>query len=844
MRKICQQSRRWHQQLSPFTNHSGHRQYIQQLWLPIRYQQRHYAKGRNDDLVVHEYEQVGSNKRSRVAVNPKAELEKTGKYLKSELERLDKELAELNEGPFGPNSEFMQSLSPEDRRIALGALQREGEALQDGLTGINPHELDRIVEDQDETEDPDHRPAPPQVTLKHPTEHQVYIRIFNAALKNMMVDSPITATKTKLALWKSYQRCLIHIPHFLPLLSAKTWDLLWRSQMELPKNNARNIIELAENMGSQSVPLSREQILLYLESLKWTRQLPAAIERWEQNRNILGPNDQVAGRFGKLGVELYSESNQPGKAQNIAMQCLNRGSIANATILLPVIASWARKNTLDSLEKAWACYLGFRAELGTQIKPEDYDTISRMFLRQGHPQIALSVFRDMVFDASKQKYTGHDSVSIFRRATGCVHRLQSSAINAQEISRVSLSALMVLPKSTQNKFFYASWIKRLIGFGDLDAASRVIELMYERGIRPDAKHVNGIIGGWLRQKSNGSRDKAEQMAWAMINKRIEFVRTRQMEVGNWDLISSPEDTKLPIFVERPVPVATIETFSILLVHYTRRCQDDMAEQLMEIMTKRAMIEPNSYILNHWLYASLRVQDLEAVWSQYQNVESKITPDLETFACLWDTAVVQWDTSRSAHWKGFPTARRLFRRMCDWMARVGTAQLIRTKQEFSGELYNQIIRVFCLSQDLRGTLCALHGLKQLFNEFPDSATSRFIVIQVARLLPWDHDRQPSRRRGGKRRMSTMVAGLSAVDEIVDTLTDQRAISLMDAGLDPHNLDDATAKQFQLDILSDLLVVILKKLASVRGDVKNEVQLTACEMGLVIDGVDFRKEERFG
>lgn len=91
---------------------------------------------------------------------------------------------------------------------------------------------------------------------------------------------------------------------------------------------------------------------------------------------------------------------------------------------------------------------------------------------------------------------------------------------------------------------------------------------------------------------------------------------------------------------------------------------------------------------------------------------------------------------------------------------------------------------------------------------------------------------------------MVAGLSAVDEIVDTLTDQRAINLMDAGLDPHHLDDAAAKQFQLDILSDLLVVILKKLAWVRGDVKNEVQLTAREMGLVIDGVDFRKEERFG
>lgn len=804
----------------------------------MRHQRRWYAGSRDDDLVVHEYEQYGKSKKSRVGVNPKAGLDETGEYLRSKIERLDNELAELKEGPFGPNSEFMQSLSPEEREIALQALKEEGMTSLNDLEDVDLKELDRLVEDPSlETNSLEYE-APPQVTLRHPKEHQVYIRIFNIAIQRMAGHQPTEAERT--ALLRSYERCRQHIPHFSSLVPAKAWGMLWQSSTELP-NKAKKLRMLAEDMLSQSISLSPQQMLVYMESLRELGRIAAAIECWKENRSTMGPNFEVAARFWALGVQLYSDMDEPKEAENIAMQCLTHGSFVKATILEPVIGSWIRKDTVKGLARAWACYLRFKAELDTEISSEDYERISTKLLQHGHTGMALSVFRDMVLDKAQPEHKEPDSVSTFRDLTGHIGELQASAITEQDVSRLSLAALTVLPRSMENKFFYASWIKRLIGLGNVDAASKVVELMYERGIRPDAKHLNGILGAWLREDSTPSGDKAEKLGWAMINARIEFVGHRQNGTRPEKLTKTLEGRDVPIFIHRLIPAATVETFAIMLLYYTRRRKDDLAKQLMEVMTTQAMIAPNSFILNHWLYASLRKQDLQSVWSQYSDMKTTIIPDLETFACLWDAAKVQWDNSRSAHWNSFPTARKLFREMHDWMLTLHPSQLTRSQQEFSRDLYDQIVRVFCLSRDLRGTLCALHGLKRLFNEYPDTVTSRIIVIQIARLLPPDPGRRPTGRRESRRRVSGMKTAMSAVNEILQLVTDQRIVAIMDEGLDPQELDEAAKKQFQLDVLSDLLVVVLKRLAvGTKGQVSNEVQMVANEMGFALGGeeIDFR------
>jgi pentatricopeptide repeat protein len=800
--------------------------------------------------VVNEFEQIGTDKKTRVPVNPKEDLEVVGKYLRSKLDSLEKELAVLREGPFGPRSEFMQSLPPDVREQALEILRQEGGgSVPKGLIDMDLSELDQFIENQDlDPEDGDGIPVP-QVVLHHSKERQAYVRNFNACLREVLLSDPGSSKAKKVALWQSYLRCRRQIQDFPSSLSTQIWDVLWQSQTEAhDSGRTSKTLMLAQDMLSQpSLPFSPDQLLAYMECLRSEKYLETAIQCWHDNRSILGPNTEVARRYWSLGVQLFCDDDQPEEAQNIAIQCLDHGSFVDATILMPVISSWARKNTVAGLEKAWACYLRFLAELGTKVRSEHYERLSTELLKLGQREMALAVFKDMTLKNVQQ--TRHDSLSTFRGVVGNLR----SAINQYEVNKVSLTALTQLPKLLRNKYFYAAWIQKLGSMGEVDAAAKVVELMYERGVRPAAKHLNGIIGTWLRTGSDADRERAEKMAWAMINARITFVRNREMQAASQQSTTSSQATAVvpastvpavstvSVAIARPVPPATIETFSILLLHYTRRCKYEAAAELIKAMTGIAMMEPNAYIWNHWLYSSLRAKDFPRLLSQYESMKLKVQPDLHTFLCLWEAAKIQWDPSRCVSAPNFPTARKLFKQMHDWMAQLPTAQLIRAKQEFSRELHDLIIRSFCLGRDLRGALCALHGLHQLFGHPPDTTTERIITIAIARLMPPDPKYQINALRGPRRKTSHMTGAMAQVTRILGNVSDQRTLRLIKAGKDPKELDEEARGRFRLDSLSDLLLVVMKlRVRAHAATLKNEVRQIARSMEVNVDAVDFKRK----
>ena len=895
MRKACRQTLQWHQQFSSLPKLLHQRcGILQQPWRATRDQIRYYAGDRSDDdLVVREYEQQGADKGTRRRVDSEAELTKLKAHLKAKLDRLDQELAEMKEGPFGPNSEFMQSLPESEREAAIDTMRKTGQTFMHDPGGVDMDKIDQEVKESEasaEQEDLErfNEIMEPEVILKPPSRDQIYVRAFNSAVKAFLHGAP--SVEKSAALWKTYQRCRRHIPNFLGLVPSRAWKILWESQTEV-MNSASNVKLLAEDMLSQSLPLSSDQILTYIRSLSSIGEVSAAIEHWNNNRSVLGPDVEIAPQFFSLGVQLYSDNDDPVTAQKLAFECLDHGTFADASILVPVIAAWARAKTMsDHSLKAWTCYLRFKAELGTSIRAQDYETISSALLSQNLPDMALAVFKDMLLDRIDAR-SQHGSLSSFRTLVGQVQKMQSAAITERDVSKISLAALTVLPRFLQNKYFFASWIKNLIGRGEIEAAAQVVELMYERGVRPDAKHLNGIVGAWFRNGRKESVQKAEQMAWAMINARIDFVHSRRQQQQQEKIHGEHRNRKLhPLFIRRTVPSATIETFSILLLHYTRGRNESASAQLMDKMTREALIPPNSFIYNHWMYAALRSHNIARVWSHYQDMKAnRVRADLETFACLWDTAKLQWDRSKSAHFSLFPSARALFKEMVQWtvasnkhfaVSKSDPASTHHDPPDFSHDLYDQIIRVFCLSNDLRGVLCALHGLEHFYKQDPDPDTTRIVVICIARLLPPDLPTETSTsgirrlaagRRGSRRRLGSMRNALAAVHNILQIVTDQRAVRLMEqeeatgdvdfqshsestslsqspprlqqeeqqnvaqrrqqptpateptepvgsdpaAALTPNpvdliNADPTVAKQFRLDVLSDLIVVVLKQM----------------------------------
>ncbi|RAQ54678.1 pentatricopeptide repeat protein [Aspergillus flavus] len=805
--------------------------------------------GPNDKVRFYEQDTRGSKKRRQV--NPEAEENADREEVEGELARLEKELQDLKEGPYGPNSQFIRELPEKERAIALEALRKyEAEHGKDepeiGLEQVFDNELDEMLKEEFEglakeeenwhstgqdnsPKKPVRRPYEVAVTT---LEHHSYIEKFNQCLTRIASDG--SNERLGAELWRWYRRCKQMIPEFLGSIPEEALTLLWHAQVGDYTRSSRtsHIQILAEDAISVGKSLSTPHLLSYIESLRKTGKTKEALDQWEAHQTGLSQNKQDLEAYWKLGVRLFAAENDPQRAQDIALAFLANDKSREPRILLPVITAWGRQPGKEAEVKAWALYLQLKSFLENTLTMDDYDNISIGLLKAGRPNLAIAVFKDMMVTGQDP---ANDSTSLYKAAVGLVGHLQASSISEQDVNKVSLSTLTVLPRRFQNRFFYASWMKKLIGMGEVDSAALVIELMYERGVKPDSKHLNGLIAAWLRDGNPDAREKAERLGWSMVQQRIDSIWARTNSTGSSPKLTvspDPDSPRIPKWMQREIPSANIETFSILLLHYTRRSDDGMIKYLVKCLGD-AQIKPNSYFMNHILYAELRKQDIGSLWDKFRTMSASIQPDLETFACLWDCGKLQYDRGRTTFVADFPSARSLYAEMMQWHSHLPTRGRAAAQEEFSKELYNQIIRCFCLSKDLPGTLIALYSLRSIFGFSPDDVTARLIILQVARMAGVPPG-TPKRRL---RRLSTTPKSkenISHVNRLVEILSERKVSALQARGLTLETLEPQEREQYQLDIMTDLLRIIMGRAATESSRVEDQIASAAEEMNVL--GVD--------
>lgn len=803
------------------------------------------------DVTVREYEQLGKDASTRTLADPRTEIQQDEEALVAKINELEKELAIMREGPFGPNSEFIQAVPEEYRAQVLKELEEAGLMnLEEEDFTQNP-EFDKAMDENEEFEDELEAEEPNTqrmaVTLRIPRRQKEYVKRFNIALENVRQnDAKVTA---HLVLWQWYLRCQQHVSNFSNVIPEDVWQVLWKSVLD-KAYRPKHVIVLAKDMQTADINLDGYQKIAYIEALLAENDVPQALTYWKQEQSWLKEEAELSSRYWILGVQLYATLGRPKKAEDVAFKAMSEGANTDGQILVPVISAWANSSGANVSEKVWSCYLQLRSLMGDRMNVNLFQKISGALLQSGHADMALAVFKDMI---SLQETTADNSTDIYHKAVEHFKEVQSRAITEENINRIGLSALIIFPRRFQNKFFFGSWIKMLIGRGEIDAAATVVELMYERGVKPDAKHLNGIIGAWLRERSSTSRQKAENLAWSMVNARVDLVRQRQERRSDLPVLTSSRGTftnavekqtrHLPAFIRRAAPPANIETFSILLLHYTRRSDTSKAEELTQVMTGPAAMQPNSFIMNHWLYNALRSSDIQGVWDKYSSLKQEIKPDLETFAALWDTAKVQYDSSRIASAKVFPTARLLFAEMMVWLENLNEKQFSAAKEDFSKDLYETIIRSFQLSSDIDGLLCAMHGLKDRFDIYPDMNTTRTVMLLVSRTLPQNALTGPARMR---QRRAHLQNSLKMIAEILDAVAQDRQVDLMVKGIELDKLDPDSqiSKQAQLDILNDFLLTILQRSKKGDGNVQNQVKTVAKIMKIDVGRINFEYLRRDG
>ncbi|KAJ5782222.1 hypothetical protein N7457_003996 [Penicillium paradoxum] len=801
--------------------------------------------GPNDKVTF--YEQESPESKIRRKVDPEAEDNEEREKVKKELAKLQDELKVLEEGPFAPNSPFIKSLPEEDRRVALEALRKYDEenpkpADQPRLDQVFDQELDDMLREEFEglaTEEENWEDGVKQrrslaakqsaAAKRAGAESHPYATKFNNYLRQL--QEKMSDEQARQELWKWYRRCKQTIPGFLTIMPERAFDTIWDSQAMGEHDQATRSTHLkilAQDAASIGQALATPQILSYITSLHESGSTNLALEQWEAYQAELSQKKEDLEEYWKLGVRLFAADNNPQRAQDIALAFLANDRTRQPRVLIPVITAWGRLPGKEAEVKAWALYLQLKTFLGSEMTMDDYDQISIALLTAGRLDTAVAIFKDMMVTG---KDPANDSTALYKAALGLAGNLHASSINEHEVNKVSLSALKVLPRQFQNRFFYASWMKKLIGMGEVDSAALVIELMYERCVKPDTKHLNGIIAGWLRDGNTTARDKAERLGWAMIQKRIDIVWKRfQTAESSPQLQIRHEETKsvrMPQFMKRGVPPASIETFSILLLHYTRRGDDDMVKYLAKCLGD-AQIRPNSYFMNHLLYAELRKQDVKTLWTKFQTMSAAIRPDVETYACLWDCAKLQYDRGRTAFDVGFPSARHLYANMMSWYSQLSPRAQQTAQAQMPKALFDQIVRCFCLSKDISGTLVVIHSMHSVFGFVPDDTTARMIVLQIARLagVPADTPKRRLRRLSSTPRSKENIGQVS---RLLQLLGDRKAENLRLRGLSLEQLDPHEMEQYQLEIMASLLRIVMSRADALDpAQVESKLKIAAKEM----------------
>lgn len=797
---------------------------------------------------VNFYEQSTRQSKDRRKIDPEAEDKEERDEIADEISRLDRELADLKEGPFGPNSAFMRGLPEKDREIALEALRKheeeEGKDEGPGLEDIFDNELDDMLKDEFEglakeqenwqSEPDDEAPAPvvkrPYEVVLPDTQSHPYVERLNKCLRLFARDN--TDDLLRQEIWRWYRRCKQSCPGFLESMSEEAVNLIWVSQSAGRVNIATRMAHLqalAQDTASTGKPLSTSHTLSYIESLHDGGEPTQALEQWEAHQEELSQTREDLEAYWQLGVRLFAAEDNPERAQSIALAFLASDKSREPRVLIPVITAWGRQPGSQAEISAWKLYLQLKTLLGSNMTMEDYDHISIGLLKAGRLDTALAVFKDMMVT---HQDPAKDSTALYKAALGLAGNLQASSITEQDVNKVSLSALTFLPNRFQNRFFYASWLKKLIGMGEVDSAALVIELMYERGVKPDSKHLNGMIAAWLREGTPSARDKAEQLGWAMIQQRIDMAWARINPSTTSPQVHDDKDidpARIPKWTQRGVPAGTIETFSILLLYYSRRSDEDMVKYLTKCLND-AQLRPNSFFMNHLLYAELRRHNLASVWEKYRTMTESVKPDLETYACLWDSGKVRYDVGRTASHGDFPSARDIYAEMMIWYTHhLSPRGRTTTQEEFSKDLYDQIIRCFCFSKDLPGTIVALYSMGFEFACFPDDITARTVVLQVARMagVPPNTPTRRLRRLSSTPRSKENIA---YVNRLLEILSANKAATLESQGLSIDSLDPQEKQQYQLEILAMMVRVVMSRTSANPERIEEEIASVAGEMGV--------------
>ncbi|EGS23271.1 uncharacterized protein CTHT_0009380 [Thermochaetoides thermophila DSM 1495] len=617
--------------------------------------------------------------------------------------------------------------------------------------------------------------------------HQRTVRRLNTFFtRDTLVLGGIPKSKDIADCWKFYSSARKALSTAWENVPYEVWNFLWTllsyegNGVDNP-NRMQHIYILSKDMKAAGVPFRDSQKLLAIEAMFIEGWEEEAIETWKKSVATLGSNPETFKQFYELGIRMLSLRGDTDRAQRAADTLLQSPHSPDPRILIPLIRALMAKSPPES-DNAWNRYRQMRALLGEKMTIEDYDEIIAMFLAGDCMEYALQAFVDMMF---------------------------SGAIDIRGKTR--------LPIFVGNHFFIGKWLKRLIGAGDLDGAYKVVVYAQSRGITTPAVQLNGLIGAWMRSETAENLQKAEALAWKMIQARLAYVHARKHGVEpEYDKpLPSPAESAISREGDQPEYIcrtrASAETFCLLAESY---CSRKLHGRLLELFAvlKEAEIGTTSFLMNQLIRSYSQNNDNEQAIGLYNSMtkEQGIRPDGHTFLtlfnCLSVNRLIQRDPVLAR--RDISLARSFFKDMveADWTFD-------------SAELFAQLPRTILFSmlkaRDYSGFIVAARAMKEIFGFHPPDALLLELLTGIGAF-------QARTMRNATR----VVQG----KKVLDAMIRQHRMELIRQGHKGDELSEEEELEEKEAILEKIVVHKAKQYCLDLNDIKAGMDEAAHEMGV--------------
>ncbi|KAF8456242.1 hypothetical protein BGX38DRAFT_71468 [Terfezia claveryi] len=586
-------------------------------------------------------------------------------------------------------------------------------------------------------------------------------------------------------------------PSVIQYLTPAAWEAFFAYERKTMPTNLT--IFVAEMMDIHGVKRTEKQECDLIGAIFWNRDRTEATQHWVNfMRSLIKPTAVTW----NLGIKLLSLRKEPQRAMSIYNVMKESLGYTDPKALIPIILSW---NHLYQCPKAWSVFQDLKQIINRDpncVKPSHLEDIALSFMDAGKPAASFSIWRYMWKKGmAVPEYT--KEAAIF---------YQSIIQTPQVLHTFSSNLLDALKDRVSDKYFYASWMKNLIRLGRPDLTLQVKEVMESNGLRPDAQHVNEIIRGFLKDGYGGI---AEGLARELIHQRLQKVASwaeaieqkkcrKEAQPFGVSVDSLPpelQDPKSPLqVIEEKLntpPMATPQTFSILLHYFTRKRDYKKAQDYMDLMIQ-CQTPVSAVHFNHLLKMYLRQSELGQLQKTFEIMTRQLgcKPDRYTWGLMW-YAMWKRYTQPKRRASSFQTPRQLFAEMVKFIpiTKHGDPSPEWESPE-SRATWKVIIRCFMLARDWDGLIVALNAGDSLWKLHVNEGVYKEVALGLLKKgkpgLVCDESGRISKRKISEEMVNQAIHELGTLERNISIKTKVMRLSSQEDGPDEKKWAKAMEK----------------------------------------------------